>query len=123
MSNAVRVGELALVAVRRVEPHHDLLALGDRLAGDLGVLGRGAAEVDHRRAPAHDLLDRVLRVAVEVAAPELVLVGVVLQRPHAVADRGAGGLVAGDDEQDEERRELGHGQPLAVDLGVHEDAT
>ena len=122
MSKRYGSSNCALVAVRGVEPHHDLLALGDRLAADLGVLGGGAAEVDHRRRPAHDLLDRVLRVGVEVARPQRALVGVLLERPHPVADRGAGGLVAGDDEQDEERRELGDGQPLTVDLGVHERA-
>ena len=60
--------------------------------------------------------------AVEVVRPELALVGVVGEREHAVADRVAGRLVAGDDEQDEERAELlasGAGR-LAVDLGVHE---
>ena len=60
---AERVGELALVAVGRVVEHHDLLALLDLLPADLGVPRRGAAEVDDRRRPAHDLLDRGRRDA------------------------------------------------------------
>ena len=43
---------------------------------------------------------------VEVGGPELALVGVLRQREHAVADRVARRLVAGDDEQQEERAEL-----------------
>ena len=66
-----------------------------------------AAHVDHRRRPAHDLLDRRAARRVEVGPPRLPLLGVAGQRQHAVADRVAGGLVAGDDQQDEERGDLG----------------
>ena len=62
----------------------------------------------------------VLGVRLEVAVPELALVGVLGERLHAVADGVAGGLVAGDDEQDEERAELLRREPLAVDLGGHQ---
>ena len=55
---AVRVGELLFVAVRRRVPHGDLVALADRLARELGVGARGATEVDDRRDPAQHLLDR-----------------------------------------------------------------
>ncbi len=44
------------------------------------------------------------------------------ERVHAVRDRVAGRLVAGDREQEEEQVELEVGQPLAVDLGVQQDA-
>ena len=74
------------------------------------VLGDRAAEVDDRRRPAHDLLDRGGRQAVDVVEPALLLVGVLGQRDEAVGDGVAGGLVAGHDEQDEERRQLLRGQ-------------
>ena len=61
----------ALVAVGRVVEHHDLVAGLDLLAADDGVARRGAAEVDHRRRPAHDLLDRGRGDAVEVVRPDL----------------------------------------------------
>ncbi|MFO1200934.1 MAG: hypothetical protein U1E86_28620 [Burkholderiaceae bacterium] len=54
--------------------------------------------------PAHDLLDGGRRDVLEVVLPHARLVTVLLERDHAVADRGARGLVAGDREQDEERR-------------------
>ena len=62
--------------------------------------------------------------AVEVGGPERALVGVLGEREHAVADRVARRLVAGDDEQDEERAELARRElvpaVLVVDLGLHE---
>ena len=73
---------------------------------ELGVARRGAAEVDHRRRPAHDLLDRRRRHALEVGRPLAALVREVAERLHAVADGVARGLVAGDHEQHEERRQL-----------------
>ena len=110
--------EHVLVAVARAVPEHDLLARRDLLAAQHGVARRGAAEVDHRRRPAHDLVDRGRRDAVEVGRPDAALLGEVAERLHAVADRVARGLVAGDHEQHEERRELLVGERLAVELGV-----
>ena len=48
------------------------------------------------------------------------LVGVVHERQQPVGDRGARGLVAGEHQQLEEVAVLGVGQPVAVDLGVHQ---
>ncbi len=48
------------------------------------------------------------------------LVGIGQQRVHAVRGRVAGGLVAGDDEQQDEHVELGLGELVAVDLAVDE---
>ena len=48
------------------------------------------------------------------------LVGVLRQQVHAVADRGAGGVVAGDREQDEERRDLVRGEHVLAEVVVHE---
>ena len=53
-----------------------------------------------------------------VLAQALPLVGVLEEREHAVRDRVARRLVAGDGEQHEEHVELELGEPLAVDLGV-----
>jgi len=112
--------EHLLVAVPRRVPEHHLLAGRDLLAAQLGVARGGAAEVDHGRRPAHDLLDRGGRDGVEVGGPDAALLGEVAERLHAVADRVARGLVARDDQQHEERRELLVGERLAVDLGVDE---
>ena len=50
----------------------------------------------------------------------LVLVGVVAERAHAVRDRVARRLVAGDREQQEEQVEVHLGERVAVDLGVEQ---
>ena len=53
-----------------------------------------------------------------VGLPQRPLVRVLGQRQQPVADGVACGLVAGHDQQDEERRHLGVGQLLAVDVRV-----
>ena len=116
-----RVLEHPLVAVARVVPHHDLLTGGDLLAGDFGVFGGRAPEVDHRSAPTDDLLHRALGMGVEVVVQQVALVGEFGEGLHPVADRVAGGLVAGHHQQDEERTELLRRQLFAVDLGGHHD--
>ena len=50
--------ELAVVAVGRGPVDHDLLALLDRLAADLGVAHGGAADGDERAVEAQQLFDR-----------------------------------------------------------------
>src|SRR3954447_4594199 len=55
---AVRILVARLVAVRRRVPNHHLLALADRLAVQLGVARRRAAEVRERREHPQRLLDR-----------------------------------------------------------------
>ena len=57
---------------------------------------------------------------VEVRPPAVALIRMAGQLHHPVADGVARGLVAGRGEQDEERSDLGVGQPLAVDLGLHQ---
>ena len=49
---------------------------------------------------------------------QLVLVGVLEERVHPVGDGVAGGLVAGDRQQQEEEVEVHVRQRLAVDLGA-----
>ena len=119
MSNRQRIGEDALVEVGRRVPDDHLVARPDLRPAQLDVAGGGAAEVQHRRRPAQDLLDRG-RHERRVGAQPRHLVGVVHERLHAVRDRLAGGLVAGDDEQQEHRVELLLGQALPVDLGLDE---
>ena len=60
------------------------------------------------------------RDAVEVVEPDLALVGMVGERQHPVADRVPGRLVAGDDEQHEERAELLGREAVPVDLGLRD---
>ena len=83
---------------------------------------RGAPEVDDRRHPAQHLLDR-RRDQRRVGEQPRALLGVLDQREHAARDQVARRLVAGDGEQQEERVELHLGQPLAVDLGLHQHAS
>ena len=108
-----RVGELLLVEVGRDQPGDDLVALADADAVQLGV-GRGrAAEVDHGRAVAHDLVGGGAHQLGLLPQP-LHRLRVVHQRLHAVGDRLARGLVAGHDQQQEHGVELLLGQPVAV---------
>src|SRR5690606_41754585 len=77
------------------------------------VAGGGAAEVVDRRCPAQELLHRGGH-QVQVGAQPLHLVGVLDERPHGVGDRVPGGLVAGDDQQQEVVVEVAVGQRFAV---------
>ena len=54
---AVGVLVAGLIAVGGRVPHHDLLALADRLPVQLGVAGGGAGEMGERREHAQRLLD------------------------------------------------------------------
>ena len=76
--------------------------------------------MDDRRGPPHDLLDRRVDRAVEVVEQDLALVGMARELEEAVTDGVARGLVAGHHQQHEERSELGSGQSLAFDLGLHQ---
>ena len=86
---------------------------------DLGVLHRGAGEVDDRRDVAQHLLDRAGE-QVGFGAEALPLVAVLVEREETAADRVAGGLVAGLDDQLAVREQLHLGERLAVDLGRDE---
>ena len=61
--------EHLLVEVGRGEVEPDPLALADRLAGDLDVLGGGALEHHGGRGPAQDLVDRGRRAVPTAIAP------------------------------------------------------
>ena len=112
--------EHPLVAVGRGVPQHDLVA-GLQLrrrrcaVSSVAVRRKWITGVAQRTISS----TAVLRAPREVAEPELALVGMLGERLHPVADGVARRLVAGDDEEDEERAELLRGELLAVDLGVH----
>ena len=112
---AIGVGEHRLVAVGRCVVDDDLVARGDLLAGELGVLGGGAAELDDRRGVPQHLLDRG-RDEPEIGPQPRELAGVAGQRQQGVGDEVAGGVVAGDDQELEEAVQVVVGEPLAVDL-------
>ncbi len=115
-------GSANLSSSRLAEQYHRvaLSPACHRGAAQLAVLGQRAPHVDDRRRPPHDLLDRGRCERLVVGPPFRALVGIPGERQDTVADRVAGGLVARDHQQDEERRDLGRRQPLTVDLGLHQ---
>ena len=90
------------------------------LIADDGVVHRGAAEVDDRRGEPQHLLDRRRQQAVDVGHQSSPLVGLIEQHLHAGRQQVARRVAAGVHEQQEEPLELGVGQPVAIDLGLHE---
>src|SRR6266852_749612 len=117
---AVGVGEVFLVAVGGDVPHGDLLVPLHRYAGERRVAHDGPPHVHHRARPPDDLLDRRRAQPVEIGQPLALLVWELREGPHALTDGRARGLVAGGDQQEEERPEVLWRHRLAVDLGVHE---
>ena len=116
----VGVLEDLLVPVGRGVEEEHLVAGVELLARQDGVLGDGPSHPDHRAGPPHDLVDSGGGHADRVGLPDGPLVGVLGQGQDAVGDRVAGGLVAGGQQEDEERGELGVGERLAVDVGGDE---
>src|SRR4051812_1491082 len=122
----VGLGEHPLVAVGGGEPRHHLVAGSDRAPVQLHVAGRRPAEVVDRRGPPQELLDRRPDQG-RILLQQGQLVGVLEQRVDRVRDRVPGGLVAGDDEQEEVRPEVVVRQRPAVlrhlvDEAAHEVA-
>ena len=93
------------VAVGGRVPHRRLVARGNRLVTELDGGGGGAAEVVDRRLPAQHLLDR-RRHQSRIPDQAIQCVGVAEQREEPVRRRGTSGLVARDDQEHEEQREL-----------------
>ena len=86
--------EHLLVAIGRgIEEAHRLTG-ADLLPSQLEVLGGRAAELDHGRGPAHDLLHRN-RDELGIPPQLLELAGMLRERQQATAHRVASGLVAG----------------------------
>ena len=116
----VGLREDARVAIGGSEQQRDLLAPRDRDAGDLDtILEHPALEELERRVEAEELLDRHggRHRAVDQTLP---LVAVVHQRPDTVSERVHGRLVAGVQEDDDGRHDLGIGEMLAVDTRLDE---
>ena len=102
---AVGIGKLRRVPVRRRQQDHRLLALLQRRATDLHLLQRDAACELHRRVIAQYLLDCALgqrRVVPQLGE----LIGVAQQRQRAVADQVHRRLVTGNQQQDARRQQL-----------------
>ena len=121
---AAHVEAVGVLVARRVAvggdvPHDDLVALADRLAGELGVARGGAPEVGEGGEHAQRLLDGAGDQR-RVVEQELALLGVLHERPHAAAVGGLGAVVARGHEQEEAHHDLVLLELLAVDLGVDE---
>ena len=100
----------------------DLVALPDRLAGDLGVAGRGAAEVVDRAHPSGGTprWRGPQLVVVDVGDEVGLRVGLLEQRRMAWAMRLRVVSLPATHEHDEEHVELVLAEPVAVDLGLDE---
>ena len=110
---AVGVGELALVAVRRGEVHHDA-RLGRQLdASELDRTGRLAEESLRGRLQAQHLLDQ-RRQELGGLVQGADLLGVVEQQRKRAADRARHGDVARHDEVERHAHHLDHGQRLVA---------
>src|SRR5690606_36016094 len=107
------------VAVGGAVEDDDLVVFLDVLAAEHLVAGGGAAEEVDGGDPADDLVGgRGGEGGVgDEAGP---LVGVFEEGEHAARGRVAGGLVAGDDEEEDEEVELVLGERLAVLVGLQE---
>ena len=115
-----------LVAVGRAEAEQQLGALRRDRAVQLDVLEQVAGEHLAGGVEAQRLLDprvdhrgRRARVRSKTCCE---LVGVPGQVEERVAEQLGGGLVAGDDHQEQERDDLLVGEPVAVDLGLEQRA-
>ena len=89
-------------------------------SSDHGVDDRLAAEVHDRGHPPQHLLHRG-REQRPVGEQPLPLVGMVEEGLHAPGHQVAGGLVAGDGQQEKEKLQLEIGESLAVDLDQRQE--
>ena len=115
---ALRMIEHLGVPVGRGVEHDHLVALGDLVAAEFGVMGGSAPEGHDRGGPADDLLDGQRQAAIEVLQEPGALLREIGERLESVGDRLSGGVIAGDDQQGEDRRDVVVGQPFAVDFGL-----
>ncbi len=112
-----RVVEYFFVKVGRPVEHHHPLAPLDPHPAEVGVDQGGPLERRDRGGPPNDLVGRGLR---SLRLEQLPLVRVVGEGHHALGDRVAGRLVAGDAQRDDEHAELGLGEMLALGVGLHQ---
>ena len=120
-AHLVGVGQRGLVGVDRAEADAHHVALADRAAEELGVLGGDAHDAADRRLPAQQLLHRrrhERRVGDELGP----LLGVLAQVAEEAVERRAHGVEAGDEEEEADVEDVLAGEAVAVDLGVEEPA-
>src|SRR6476660_9265515 len=91
----IRAIDLGLIAVAGNVPHHDLVAFGDTTSGELDVVARGAAHVQHRRLVADDFGNEV-RDQFAPRPHQFELLGIFHQRHQPAAHGIARGVVAAD---------------------------
>ena len=118
---AVGVAELAGITVRRRHRQRDVGTRGHGHAGDLEVDGRDARDAADDRFVAHDLLDGH-RHELGVRTQEVELVGVGREQVQDDREGAARGVVASEEEVDQQRLQLGPAEPVARLLGVDERA-
>jgi hypothetical protein len=112
----VGILEDALVAVRRADQERDARAPGNLAAVDLHRAGGGAGDQLRGGVVAQRLLHPA-RNQRRVVAHALPLVGVLPQPVDGVPEQLGGGLVAGDDHEEEEGDDVPVAEAVAVDLG------
>src|SRR5580658_11219447 len=81
----------------------------------LDVGGRRSTEMENRRGPAEDLFHRRVEQCGVVQQPPPLL-GVLEEGEEALGEGGAGGFVAGHDEEQEEPLELVLREPVPAEL-------
>ena len=101
----VRLGEHGRIAVGRPDTDQHVGVRGQRHALQLDRLGGPAPPVDHRRVVAQHLLDRA-RDQPWVRAQRRPAVPVLQQPPQRVAEQVGRRLVAGQQQPEQDRRDL-----------------
>jgi len=101
----IRVLDRLLVAVAGDVPNHDLVALLDRLAANLGILERGAPHMDHRGLPPYDLRHQA-RDQPGIFVHFAELVRVLAEAPDAAGHRVPGRVVPADEKEDQDAHAL-----------------
>ena len=117
----IGVGEHVLVAIGRAVEHHDTVTLLDLLTADLHVVHHRALEVRHRTREAQHLLDGGAQQTVDIVHQALALFGMFEEQLHTSGQQVARGVATRVHEQQEEPLELGVGEAITIDLGVHEN--
>ena len=118
-SEGVGILEDLFVPIRRGIEESDRLSRLDDLVTQRVILGRGPAEMDDRRGPAHDLFDRVVQHRhVVLDAAELVLI--LDEREHAAGRAVPCRLVPGDRDDEAPGEDLHVVQRPALILALDE---
>lgn len=117
----IGVGEPGRVAIGGREHQVHQLSLTDRLAADRQILSRLPIHELDRPVVAEELLDSVGNQR-RLLEQQTELVGVAQQSQQAVADQVRGRLMTGRQEQIGIRDQLRLAEPIAVNLGLDQQA-